>query len=91
MLADIGTYLWDVAEHWAAFMTGGIPALLILLIERVRNKPVPLRLFAFFLAFGFLAAAYQEHKQQSGELTSLRSTNQTLAADLKDAAGNWPI
>jgi hypothetical protein len=67
-------------------MTGGIPALLFLIVERIRGKNLPLRAFLLFLAFGFLAAAYQAHTQLSNELKSVRLMNDGLKADLKSAA-----
>jgi hypothetical protein len=83
MLADIGQYLWDLAEHWAAFMTGGIPAALILIVERLRGKQLPLRAFVMFLAFGFVAASYQAHNQLSDELRKTRLANEGLRTDLR--------
>jgi hypothetical protein len=68
MFADIGQYLLDLAEHWAAFMTGGIPATLFLVFERFRGRQLPLRAFIIFLVFGFFAATYQAHQQLKGEL-----------------------
>jgi hypothetical protein len=83
VLADIGQYLLDLADHWAAFMTGGIPAALILIVERIRSKQLPLRAFVFFLAFGFVAAAYQEHRKLNDELGKSNSANASLQTDLK--------
>jgi hypothetical protein len=39
MLAGLGQYILDLAENWAAFMTGGTIAALVLVIERLR-RPV---------------------------------------------------
>ena len=43
MLADLGQYILDLAENWAAFMTGGTIAALVLVIERLR-RPLPVRI-----------------------------------------------
>jgi hypothetical protein len=37
MFADIGEYIAELADNWAAFMTGGIAAALVLVIERLRK------------------------------------------------------
>ena len=59
MLVDIEQYLLDLADNWAAFMTGGIPAALALVIERLRKMQMPIRTFVIvFLAFGFAAASF---------------------------------
>jgi len=58
MLADIGQYIADLADNWAAFMTGGIAAALILVIERLRRDQLPVRTFIVFLVFGFIAASF---------------------------------
>jgi hypothetical protein len=85
MLADVGQYLWDLADNWAAFMTGGIPAALILIVERLRRKQLPLRTFVIFLAFGFVAASYQAHNHLNGELKKTKVANESLKGDLKIA------
>jgi hypothetical protein len=59
MLTDIWQYILDLADNWAAFMTGGIPAALALVIERLRKVQMPVRTFVIvFLAFGFVAASF---------------------------------
>jgi hypothetical protein len=85
MFADVPKYLWSLAENWAAFMTGGVPALVILVIERMRGKAVPRRAFLFLLAFGFVAASYQAHHQLSDKLDDAVSRDASLNLDLKAA------
>jgi hypothetical protein len=58
MLADVRQYILDLAENWAAFMTGGTIAALVLVIERLR-RPV---------AGGAWMASYADFP--SGRLTS---------------------
>lgn len=46
-------------------MTGGIPAALALVIERLRKAQMPVRTFAVvFLAFGFLAASFASWRNE---------------------------
>ena len=85
MFAGFGEYLWGLADHWAAFMTGGIPALLLLVIERLRGKQLPLKAFLTLLALGFVVAIYQDHKQLRDELTAQQLANSAIKADLKSA------
>src|SRR5687767_11785024 len=64
MLADLGQYILDLAESWAAFMTGGTIAALVLVIERLR-RPLPVRIFVFvFLGFGFLTASFDTWRHE---------------------------
>jgi hypothetical protein len=65
MLADIGQYLWDLADNWAAFMTGGLIAALFTLVERIRGKQFsPLTFILVFLVFGFGAASFQTWRHE---------------------------
>jgi hypothetical protein len=65
MLADIGQYLWDLADNWAAFLTGGIPVAVLVVWERWRSKQSNFRFFvAIFLVFGFVAANFQTWRQE---------------------------
>jgi hypothetical protein len=64
MLADIGQYIADLADNWAAFMTGGIAAALILVIERLRRDQLPVRTFIVFLVFGFIAASFMTWRHE---------------------------
>jgi hypothetical protein len=60
MLADIGQYLFDLADNWAAFMTGGIPVAVVAIWERWKGRAIPLRAyFLLFLGVGFAAASFQ--------------------------------
>jgi hypothetical protein len=64
MLADIGQYIADLADNWAAFMTGGIAAALVLVIERLRRDQLPVRTFIVFLVFGFIAASFMTWRHE---------------------------
>jgi len=83
MVSDITQYLFDVADNWAALLTGGIPAAALLIFERIRGKSLSLRTFAFLLACGFGAASFQAHNRVSGEWKAAKSANTTLQSDVK--------
>jgi hypothetical protein len=58
MLDDVGQYILDLADNWAAF-TGGILSALVLVMERVRKNTISVRLFILlFLVFGFAASSF---------------------------------
>lgn len=83
-MADIATYFWALASHWAAFVTGGIPAALFLVIERVLQRPFSLRTFvAVFLVFGFVAASYEAWHDEYQRNSSASILHQAHIAKLK--------
>jgi hypothetical protein len=75
MLADIGHYLWDLADNWAAFMTGGLIAALFTLVERIRGKQFsPSTFIIIFLVFGFAAASFQTWRHEYAARTLAEQT-----------------
>jgi hypothetical protein len=65
MLADIGKYLWELGDHWAAFMTGGPVVAVLIFWERWRNRNIPFRFYAaVFLVVGLAAASFQTWQQE---------------------------
>ena len=59
MLDDLGQYVLELADNWAAFMTGGLLSALVLVIERVRKNTISVWLFVLlFLVFGFAASSF---------------------------------
>jgi hypothetical protein len=70
---DLLQYIVDLFDHWAAFMTGGIPVALLALWERWRGRNVSFRFYvAVFLIFGFSAASFQTWRAAKTELTGLQ-------------------
>lgn len=84
MGSDIWQYILSLFDHWAAFMTGGIPVALLAVWERWRNRNVTFRLyFGVFLVFGFVAASFQtwneEHRARiAAEQTSAKTKNHAV-------------
>jgi hypothetical protein len=85
MQADIAGFLWDLADHWAALLTGGTAAAVFLVWERLRGKPFSLRTFTALILIGFVVASFQAHKHLSDELKQARSDNIALRADVRSA------
>jgi hypothetical protein len=82
-MANVGRYIYDLADNWAAFLTGGIPAALLLIYERVRGEQLSLRTFAILLAVGFVIASYRAHDRLFGELKKTDQVNSGLTSELK--------
>jgi hypothetical protein len=61
LASDVIIYAGALFNNWAAFMTGGIPVALFVLMERlVRRRPFsPKTFFLIFIVFGFTAASYK--------------------------------
>jgi hypothetical protein len=65
MLADIWQYILDLADHWAAFITGGPIVAILVFWERWRDKTIPFRIYvAIFLVIGFVAAGFLTWRQE---------------------------
>jgi hypothetical protein len=65
MRSDLWQYFLDLSDHWAAFMTGGIPVAILAVWERWRNRNVTFRFYvAIFLVFGFVAASFQTWRDE---------------------------
>jgi hypothetical protein len=85
MLANLGQYLWDLAGHWAAFITGGPIVAFLIFWERWRDKNIPFRIYvAVFLIIGFAAAGFQTWQQERSASTlaeqSLRHSRDAATA-----------
>jgi hypothetical protein len=64
MVWNLYQYIIDLFDHWAAFMTGGIPVALWVAWERLRSRPISYRAFVAFLVCGFLAASFQTWRDE---------------------------
>jgi hypothetical protein len=81
---DMVLFVGTLISNWAAFMTGGIPAALFLLIERWRTKQFEWKTFALiFFGLGFFAASYQTWKH---EYVLRKNTEQT-----GNPSGSWQL
>src|ERR1700733_2690331 len=63
---DLWQYIVDLFDHWAAFMTGGIPVAILAIWERWRGRNVSFRFYVVvFLVFGFVAASFQTWREEN--------------------------
>jgi hypothetical protein len=98
MLSDLGSFLFALWDHWQALVTGGLIAVVIVLVERRRDKPLSWRSFLIVMGIALLWACFgawrDEHVERgkiaAGHLT-LQENLDELRADIKSARNDLRV
>lgn len=69
-MADLLSFVWAVTSHWLVLISGALITLLGL-IERLRGRELPLRLYAFLMLFFVFCASFLAWEDQRNSVRSL--------------------